>query len=249
MAEGTRKTVVWCHGAPGAGNFDPEPVATREYGVTLIGVDRPGYGGSDPVREGEWCTVGLAADDLAAVLRERGDRPVGVVGWSSGGRVAMALAARHPELVDRVAVVATPAPDEFVPWLAPELRAQLDQMRLMVPGDAYKKLSVPQDGPAVMRLLGATGDLSLMFDSAYAQGPIGMLADTAGVLLRPWGFEPSEVRAKTLLVYGSDDRLVATRHGKWWRKQLPDARYEEVRDAGHLVVVPMWRRILAHLAS
>jgi RNA polymerase sigma-70 factor (ECF subfamily) len=121
VAEGGRKTVVWCHGAPGAGNFDPDPAATRARDVTLIGVDRPGYGGSDPMAGGQWCTVGRAADDLAEVLRRRGDGPAGVVGWSSGGRVAMALAARHPELVDRVAVVATPAPDENVPWLGDEL--------------------------------------------------------------------------------------------------------------------------------
>jgi pimeloyl-ACP methyl ester carboxylesterase len=101
----------------------------------------------------------------------------------------------------------------------------------------------------VMQLLAADGDLSLMFDAAYAQGPIGVLADTAGVLLQPWGFEPGDVRAETLLVYGSEDRLVEPRHGKWWEKQLPDARYEEVRDAGHLVIRPMWRRILAHLRS
>jgi pimeloyl-ACP methyl ester carboxylesterase len=249
MADGPGKTVVWCHGAPGAGNFDPDPEATHEHGITLIGVDRPGYGGSDPVPAGEWCTVWLAADDLATVLRRRGDGPVGVAGWSSGGRVAMALAARHPELIDRVAVVATPAPDQFVPWLAPELRAQLDQMRLSGPVNAYEKLSVPRNGPEVMQLLEADGDLSLMFDAAYKQGPIGVLADTAGVLLQPWGFEPSDVRAKTLLVYGSEDRLVEPRHGKWWKKQLPDARYEEVGDTGHLVIRPMWRRIVAHLRS
>ena len=87
-----------------------------------------------------------------------------------------------------------------------------------------------------------------MFEAAYAQGPIGMLADTAGALLWPWGFEPSQVVAKTLLLYGSADRLVAPRHGKWWQKHLPDARYEQVPGAGHLVILSMWPRVLAHLA-
>jgi pimeloyl-ACP methyl ester carboxylesterase len=249
VAEGARKTVVWCHGAPGAGNFDPDPAATRARDVTLIGVDRPGYGGSDPMAGGQWCTVGRAADDLAEVLRRRGDGPAGVVGWSSGGRVAMALAARHPELVDRVAVVATPAPDEDVPWLDPGLRETLGALREMGPARAYAQLTVPESGAQVMRMLGEGGArLGAMFDAAYAQGPIGMLADTAGVLLQPWGFEPVQVRAKTLLIYGADDRLVATRHGKWWQRHLPDARYEQVPGAGHLVIMPMWKRILAHLA-
>jgi pimeloyl-ACP methyl ester carboxylesterase len=249
VAEGARKTVVWCHGAPGAGDFDPDPVATRARDITLIGVDRPGYGGSDPVAVGEWCTVGRAADDLAEVLRRRGDGPVGVAGWSSGGRVAMALAARHPELVDRVAVVATPAPDEYVPWLEPGLRTTLGALREMGPARAYGKIGVPESSAQVKQMLGDGSDrLSSMLEAAYAQGPIGMLADTAGVLLQPWGFEPAQVRARTLLIYGADDRLVATRHGKWWQKQLPDARYEQVPGAGHLVIMPMWKRILAHLS-
>jgi pimeloyl-ACP methyl ester carboxylesterase len=254
VAEGGRGTVVWCHGAPGAGNFDPDPAATGSRGVTLIGVDRPGYGGSEPVRAGEWCTVGRAADDLAEVLRRRGDGPVGVAGWSSGGRVALALAARHPGLVGRLAVVATPAPDEFVPWLAPGLRAQLGTLRKMAPEDAYGKLTVPGEGAQVMRMLAEGGAdagerLAAMFDAAYAQGPIGMLADTAGALIMPWGFEPGQVRAETLLLYGGADPLVAPSHGEWWQMHLPDARYELVPAAGHLVIMSMWGRVLDHLAG
>lgn len=104
-----------------------------------------------------------------------------------GGRVALALAARHRELVDRVAVVATPAPDEQVPWLAPQLRAQLGTLLRMGPEKAYGKLGVPRDGAQVLAGLGVRDDgrLAAMFEAAYRQGPIGVLADTAGVLLRP----------------------------------------------------------------
>ena len=257
VAAGGGRTVVWCHGAPGAGRFDPDPAATRSRDVTLIGVDRPGYGESDPMPPGQWCGVDRAADDLAVVLRRRGDGPVGVAGWSSGGRVALALAARHPGLVDRVAVVATPAPDEQVPWLEPDFRATLETLRDKAPEDAYGKLGVPGDGAQVLdRLAEGEADavaaardrLTVMFDAAYAQGPAGLLADTAGALLRPWGFEPAQVAAKTLLLYGATDPLVATRHGKWWQQHLPDARYEQVPGAGHLLILTVWRRVLAHLA-
>ena len=59
--------------------------------------------------------MATAADDLAGVLDCLPVERVGVVGWSAGGRVALALAARRPDLVDRVVVLATPAPDEEVP--------------------------------------------------------------------------------------------------------------------------------------
>src|SRR5205814_911319 len=114
---------IWCHGAPGSGRFDPDPEETAARGVTLVGIDRPGYGRSTPVEPGTWATVAGAADDIAAVVRGLDGGPVGVAGWSAGGRVALALAARHPDLVDRVVVIATPAPDEAIPWMSPETRA------------------------------------------------------------------------------------------------------------------------------
>lgn len=69
-----------------------------------------------------------------------------------------------------------------------------------------------------------------------------------GALLQPWGFEPGQVRARTLLIYGAEDHLVEPRHGRWWRSRLPDARYEEVPRVGHLVITSRWARVLAHLA-
>jgi pimeloyl-ACP methyl ester carboxylesterase len=36
--------------------------------------------------------------------------PAGVVGWLDGGRVAVELAASHPDLVDRLVLVSTPIP-------------------------------------------------------------------------------------------------------------------------------------------
>lgn len=123
------RTVVFCHSAPGAGGFDPDPNATLARGVTLIGVDRPGYGRTEPMPYGSWADVGTVADDVADVLEQMGTGPVGLAGWSAGGRVALAVAARHPELVDRVVVVATPAPDEAVPWLPREQRAAVDALR------------------------------------------------------------------------------------------------------------------------
>jgi pimeloyl-ACP methyl ester carboxylesterase len=75
-----------------------------------------------------------------------------------------------------------------------------------------------------------------------------MAADIAGYCLRPWGFEPAEVRAKTLLLYGSRDATAGPRHGSWWQERLRDARLEVVPGAGHLLVIPMWARVLSHLA-
>jgi len=273
VGDGTRtadeRLVVFCHCAPGAGVFDPDPVQTQARKVTLLSVDRPGYGRSDPVSAGEWATVGSAADDIAAVLDTLDVERVGVTGWSAGGRVALALAARRPDLVDRVVVFATPAPDEEVPWIDPEQRAALERLRTLAPAEAHAELVsrlrslVPTDpfsGDALWLLAAVTSDepalrgsgvrdrLGEMLRGAFAQGAAGLAADIAGYCLQPWGFEPEAVQAKTLLLYGSRDPMAGPRHGRWWQERLPDARLEVAPGAGHLLLIPMWSRALSHLA-
>jgi pimeloyl-ACP methyl ester carboxylesterase len=268
--EGARehRLVVLCHSAPGAGPFDPDPAETHARDVTLLTVDRPGYGRSDPVTAGSWATVDAAADDIAAVLDCLDAGRAGVVGWSAGGRVALALAARRPDLVGRVVVVATPAPDEEVPWIDPSQRVELERFRTLAPGDAHAELNarlgalVPEDpfsGDALWLLAAVTSDepalsnpgvrdrLGEMLRAAFAQGTTGLAADIAGYCLQPWGFEPEAVAAKTLLLYGSHDPLAGPRHGRWWRERLPDAHLEIVPGAGHLLLIPMWSRVLSHL--
>ncbi len=254
------RTVVFCHSAPGAGAFDPDPAATAARGVTLIGVDRPGYGGSDPMPNASWADVGTVADDLAEILDQMGTGPVGLAGWSAGGRVALAVAARRPDLVDRVVVIATPAPDEAVPWIAPEQRAALNALRdrpadavhaaltaqlsgvtALAESDPHGRLALLGVGEADAQALampGAYDRLAAMLDAAFAQGVTGLASDLAGYCLRPWGFDVADVRAKTLLLNGSADPIAGPRHGKWWQRNLPDARFEQVPGAGHLVVMP-----------
>jgi pimeloyl-ACP methyl ester carboxylesterase len=156
------RTIVFCHAAPGSGAFDPVPHETERRGVTILAPDRPGYGHSAMVRDGEWATVDRAADDIAEILDRIETGRVGVVGWSAGGRVALALAARHPDRVDRVVVVATPAPDEEVPWIPPEQKAGIDAMRGLPAARVHAALGeqlmamVPAD-PRSPEALGALG--------------------------------------------------------------------------------------------
>ena len=269
LAEGARRTVVFFHAAPGSGNFDPDPAATAKRQVTLIAPDRPGYGNSDPVNGAEWATVASAADDAAEIIQQMKAGPVGAAGWSAGGRVALALAARHPQLVDRVVVIATPAPDEEVPWIPPEQKQGLEALRGLPPGEVHAQLAaqlgqmLPAGAPpeaalamlgsspedkSVLASPGATERLGAMLQTALAQGMQGLAADLAGYCLRPWGFEPGEVQAKTLCLYGAKDAIAGSKHGAWWQKHVPQARLEMVPGAGHLLIIPIWQRVLSFLA-
>jgi pimeloyl-ACP methyl ester carboxylesterase len=259
-------TIVLCHPAPGSGDFNPDPQQMAKRAVTLLSLDRPGYGDSEPLPVDQWATVAQAADDLAEVLQQRNLASVGVAGWSGGGRVALALAARHPHLVDRVAILSTPAPDEIIPWVAPEQRQAVEALRGLPAAEARAQLAakIPWGNPpfeallsflargpaddAALTLPGVSARLQRMLTAAFHQGTSGLASEILGYCLHPWGFEPSDVSAKTLCLYGSADPIAGAKHGSWWQKNLPQARLEMVPGAGHLLAIPMWYRVLSHLA-
>ena len=271
------RVVVLCHPAPGSGGFDPDPPVTSSWGVHVVSVDRPGYGSSTPLDDAVRPSIGAWADDIAEYVtvvveqaRETGRTPldkIGVVGWSAGGRVALALAARHPGLVDRVAVVATPAPDTAVRWIPAEYRATLEELlRLPVPEakrrlrellqgqlvDGRPGVELLADGAADLALLdapGLRGRLERMLQHAYDQGAVGVADDVLSSADGDWGFDLDDVKAPTLLVYGAKDPVVPSAHGRWYRRHLraTSAHLTVVPRAGHLVIAPAWRRILEHV--
>jgi pimeloyl-ACP methyl ester carboxylesterase len=79
----------------------PLAEAIARQGFRVIWYDRRGTGGS--TRQ-DWPGGGAAqhADDAAALLEELEAVPATVVGFSSGGAVALALAERHPEVLRHV---------------------------------------------------------------------------------------------------------------------------------------------------
>ncbi len=79
------------------------PDLARDYRV--ITYDRRGYGRSThkPVRDHR-----LHARDLTAVLEQVAGGPAIVVGWSSGGNIALAVSAERPEAFRSLIVVEAP---------------------------------------------------------------------------------------------------------------------------------------------
>lgn len=270
-----QRVVVLAHPAPGSSFFDPDPVVTGAHHVRMIAVDRPGCGSSE-IAPYDTPTVHRAAADIAEYLASQGigdaqssrtARTIGIAGWSAGGRVALALAAAHPELVDRVAVVATPAPDTEVPWVGEEHRAMLESLRHLPPSEAIISLAAMFDEfmgaePSPEQMVDAVVTVGVddavraeahdrllgLMRGAVAQGNLGMAADIVSYTLISWGFEPRDVAAPTLLLYGDKDADIGHVHADWYHSHLPNSWIETVPDAGHLVLIPEWDRVLSHVA-
>lgn len=257
--------VVLLHSAPGSRHLDPDPAATAAAGVRLVTIDRPGYGGSSPFPSDVVPSLPAQADDVAAVLDALGAAEAGIAGWSHGGRVAAAFAARHPERIRALAIVGTPSPEDLT-WIPEEQQALLDGLR-DDPFTATAKLAAileeagqeAPEGEAGLAYIAGPGDADLLTDdavkarvvamveSAFARGAVGCAADVVADQLAPWGFDPRSIGAPTSLVYSEDD-FVAPYHGDWWADRISTATRTTTSGVGHLLIVPEWAAVLAHLA-
>jgi pimeloyl-ACP methyl ester carboxylesterase len=95
----TGRPVLLVHGgAEDAEMLAPQAEAIAARGHRVIWYDRRGTAGST---RDDWPGSGADqhADDAAGLLRDLAAAPATVLGFSSGGIVALALAARHPDLV------------------------------------------------------------------------------------------------------------------------------------------------------
>ena len=101
--------IVFIHG--GAQNAHTWDTVALALDRPLLAVDLPGHGHSDWREDHSYWPPHLA-DDVAVVVREVAPTAELVVGMSLGGLTAICLAAQHPELVRRLAIVdVTPGVD------------------------------------------------------------------------------------------------------------------------------------------
>lgn len=250
------RPLVFLHCSPGSRLFCPDEAATAAEGVRLITVDRPGYGGSDPSPDP---TLAAFARDIARLIDHLWLGQVGLMGWSAGGQHAAAGAALLQDRVSTLGLLATPAPDDQVPWVPNEARPLVDLARVdpggalsaaiqagqpyaAAPLRAGEGWRAPSD--AVIRgQVGVEEALATMWEEAFRSGPQGFAAYLVAAA-RPWGFQPSDITSPAVLFYGADDLTVGTAHARWWAEQLSRAELTIVGHAGHLVPLVAWAGIL-----
>lgn len=91
-----------------------EPLA--EAGLHVVVPDQRGYNRSSKPDGIDAYHLDRLADDVVALASSYGRRSFRVVGHDWGGLVAWWVAARHPECVERLAILNAPHPDVFSPY-------------------------------------------------------------------------------------------------------------------------------------
>ena len=206
-------------------------VAGLSDSCSVHAVDLPGFGqsGLPPAAWGvaeyaEWTRELIAALGLAHVS---------IVGHSHGGRVAIHLAAHHPELVARLVIVdaAGIRAPRTMRWYRRVALAKLAKHvlnRLGRPGRAF--------GTA---LVGRTASADYSASDAALRATFVKLVNTDLTALLP------EVRASTLLVWGDQDADTPLRDGETMARLIPDAGLVVFEGAGHFAYAEQPRRFAA----
>lgn len=98
--------VVLLHGGFGAIEMFGPVIELLAAGHQVIGVDLQGHGRTLPFDRP--MTMEAMGDDIAALIRHLGYEKADIMGYSTGGGVALRAGIQHPDAIDRLVLVSTP---------------------------------------------------------------------------------------------------------------------------------------------
>lgn len=245
--------VVFCHGLFGQGrnwNQIARRLCAGDPPHRALLLDMPNHGRS-PWTEG---FDYVEAADLVAGMLDPAD-PVALVGHSMGGKIAMLVALRHPELVERlvvvdVAPVAYGHATEFDGYIAAMLGLDLEALEGRGEADAALQEAVPDPGVRAFLLqnLRREGEawrwqphLEMIRDhlDAITGWPEGDLGVYGGPVLWVAGershYVQGEYDAAMERLFPRERRVVVKGAGHWVHSEQPEIFGEVLRrfvDAG-----------------
>ncbi|MEA2496197.1 MAG: hypothetical protein QOJ29_4108 [Thermoleophilaceae bacterium] len=262
--------VFYFHGMPGSRSdfarfFDQDGLAGS--GVRVIGIDRPGFGGSDfqPDRRfQDWpADVATAADQLEV------DR-FGVLGYSAGGPYVVACAHAFPNRLTFAGIVSGVGPAEtprfrdgmgktdaimtrlarLAPPLARLAIAQATKQAERSPekfSRSFDKELSPPDleihrDPAIRQTVRE------IFLESTRQGPAGVVHEYR-IYARPSGLPFEEVDFPVRVWHGDADAIVPMHHAECVAGRLASAELTVLPGTGHLHTPARWRDFLNAAAT
>lgn len=209
---GSGEPLLLIHGLSGSGRWWARNVAALGKSHRLYIVDLAGFGRSRSARP---LPLTDTADFLTRCMDELGIERASIIGHSMGGAIAASLAADHHDRVDRLVLVNAAA--------LPSRRRDL--VLRFGSGQIIASLS-----PSFWPLL--------VTDGLRAR-PSSLLSAARDLLGADIRAKLDGITAPTLVVWGSNDRLLPLALGHQLTQAIPDARLRVIDGAGHN---PMWDR-------
>jgi pimeloyl-ACP methyl ester carboxylesterase len=262
---------VYLHGLSGSATNWTDLAAQLAPHAAGMAIDLPGFGRSRPLASRLYGPA-AHADAVLCFLAGQG-RAVHLLGNSLGGAIALMVAARRPELVRSLTLLAPAMPDRrpdprrmsdpwvllaLVPWLRPRVRRRLagytprDRVEQMIQLCFGDPSSVQEH-----RILEAMREIEERARQPWAGE--ALMGTTRG-MIGGWFAGPrlwsllGRVGTPTLVVWGGRDRLMSPRLARRTATMLPNGRLLMLPEVGHVpqmeqpvtvarAVLGMWRAI------
>lgn len=257
--------IFYFHGTPGS-RYDLGRRLNRPaldgVAVRIIGIDRPGFGGSTfqaDRRFTDWPT------DVAAVADHLGLDRFGVLAYSAGGLYAAACALAYPERLTFVGIVSGNAPAETPGFRDGMCALDANMTRIARGAPMVGRLAIKlaaKMAAASPERFSATFDRELsepdrelhrdprmrqmlrdMLREATRGGPRGVVEDYR-LWARPSGLELAAVQSPIRLWHGDADAIVPLHHAEHLAACIPNATLTVLPGVGHLHTAERWREIL-----
>lgn len=234
-ADGKKGTVVFVHGSgPGASghsNFKGNVDCLTEAGYRVIVPDLPGFGYSSKPTDRDY-TSDFFSSCLVGLIGTLGIDNCILVGNSLGGAISIRTALDHPELVEKLVLMAPGGIEEFETYMA--MPAMAKMISNFVGG------ALDRDG--LKRMLE-----TLVYDPVYVTEELvderwAILQDQPPEVLSKMVIpnmeqELSEIQCPVLGFWGVDDELLPASGGLKIARACKPCRHIEVAQCGHWVMV------------
>jgi pimeloyl-ACP methyl ester carboxylesterase len=228
------RLVVFCHGLFGQGRNWTQVAKQLSGDHRTLLVDMPDHGRSAWTERFDYPG---AADLVAGMLSA--DDPVALVGHSMGGKIAMLVALRHPEVVERLVVVdVSPVTyrhsDEFRAYIDAMQAVDLASLGRRSDADEQLRDAVPDEAVRsflLQNLRQDQGEWSWQLNLDVIRRDLASLGEWPEDRLT----DAKPYDGPVLWVAGADSRYVREEHAEAMDRWFPANRRVRIKGAGHWV--------------
>jgi pimeloyl-ACP methyl ester carboxylesterase len=250
----TGSTAVYVHGLGGSATNWTDLAAQLSGHVEGHALDLPGFGRSEPV-DGYDFRMATQARVVIEYIESLGPGPVHLFGNSMGGAITLMVASARPDLVRTLTLISPAVPDlrpslrrvsdprlplAFLPVVGTRVRQQLAAVTPRERTHQMLRLCFadPRSVPA-NRI--AQSEAEYTERSAQAWAGSALSASTVD-LIRTWlvprsrsmWLLPPRITAPTLVVWGTEDKLVSVRKAPRVARLIPRGRLLVLPRTGHV---------------
>jgi pimeloyl-ACP methyl ester carboxylesterase len=192
------------------------------------------------------------AEDTAGLIRALEIDPAHVVGASMGGMIAQTLAAEHPELVRSLTSIMSttgsrwrgqPHPSVYRYLLRPPPRDREGYIeRSAEVFGLVGSTGFPRDEAYIRERAGRSYDRG--YDVAAGGRQLGAITASGDRTVKL-----GEIRAPTLVIHGTVDKMIRPSGGKATARAIPGARLMLIEGMGHDLPRALWPRLVDEIAT